>query len=148
MVSAPKYGTLFEEQGEFINPLHQALTPIKHTFTIQTEVEDYANSTRPSVLINLPLRCEILFFADLHEFGGEPVGLKGQRSLSCLYRVWNDKTKVCQEIFIGFGSFPPLKMSTFCCLSRSISFYCRRVDKHTIYLESVLQIMAPSEPAV
>lgn len=84
-------------KGEFITPRHQALPPIKHTLTIQTEVEDYANSTRPSVQINLPLRCEILLFADLHEFRGEPVGLKGQRSLSCLYRVWNDRTKVCQE---------------------------------------------------
>lgn len=61
--------------------------------TIQANVENYPNNTCPCILINLPLGCEIFLFADLHEFGGKPVGLKGKRSLSCLYRVWNESTK-------------------------------------------------------
>lgn len=63
-------------------------------FTIQTNVENYPNNTCLCILINLPLGCEILLFADLHEFGGKPVGLKGKGSLSCLYRVWNERAKV------------------------------------------------------
>lgn len=34
-----------------------------------------------------PLRCEIFFFADLHEFWSKPVSLEGQGALGRLYRV-------------------------------------------------------------
>lgn len=47
----------------------------------------------------LPLRCEILLFADLHEFWSQPVSLEGQGALGRLYRVWNDKSnwqKLCK----------------------------------------------------
>lgn len=62
-------------------------------FTIQTSVENYPNNTCFCILLNLRLRCEIFLFADLHEFGGKPVGLQGKGSLSCLYRVWNERRK-------------------------------------------------------
>lgn len=60
-------------------------------FTIQINVENDCNDTWLCILINLPLGCKILLFADLHEFGGKPVGLKRKGSLGCLYRVWNDR---------------------------------------------------------
>lgn len=78
-----------------LNKSNRKCNPSTHVHHLKRYIK-LAQNTRPCISSTLPLRCEILLFADLHEFGGQPVGLKGQRSLSCLYRVWNERTNVFQ----------------------------------------------------
>lgn len=40
-----------------------------------------------------PLWCKIFLFADLHEFGGKPVGFERQGALGCLDGIWNQEKK-------------------------------------------------------